>query len=261
MTKFLKHAVLWVATIGFVFGYGYLYKLGDDDDIRNKYLIIWTIRDVAEVWFFLKGEVAYEIGDSAKAVRIWTPLAEQGHDYAGLAGHKIGRIYEDGLGVPQNYKEAMKWYRLVAEQGYGDAQQDVGRMYVDGVGVKQDLKEGVKWYRLAAEQGLAEAQYMLGLMYDPELISDRTKAGIKRTMLYRYMWLNIAASNGQEQAAEERDAAAKKTVSTDSRIEAGSLAAMFVDPKLIDFISMTESDILKAQDMSNECVKKNYKGC
>ena len=39
-------------------------------------------------------------------------------------------------------------------------------MYDNGKGVPQDYAEAVKWYRLAAEQGYARAQYNLGLMYD-----------------------------------------------------------------------------------------------
>ena len=38
-------------------------------------------------------------------------------------------------------------------------------MYDNGDGVPQDYKEAVKWYRLAAEQGDAAAQYNLGIMY------------------------------------------------------------------------------------------------
>ena len=69
-------------------------------------------------------------------------------------------------GVPQDYKEAVKWYRLAAEQGDATAQYNLGIMYDNGQGVPQDYKEAIKWYRLAAEQGNAKAQYNLGAMYD-----------------------------------------------------------------------------------------------
>ena len=38
-------------------------------------------------------------------------------------------------------------------------------MYANGRGVEQDDAEAVKWYRLAAEQGGAAAQFNLGWMY------------------------------------------------------------------------------------------------
>ena len=68
-----------------------------------------------------------------------------------------------GQGVPQDDKEAVKWYRLSAEQGYAEAQFNLGFMYDNGEGVPQDYKEAVKWYRLSAEQGNALGQYNLGL--------------------------------------------------------------------------------------------------
>jgi hypothetical protein len=75
----------------------------------------------------------------------------------------LGLIYSKGQGVPQDYKEAVKWYRLSAEQGVAQAQYKLGWMYSNGLGVPQDYKEAVKWYRLSAEQGVAQAQYNLGV--------------------------------------------------------------------------------------------------
>jgi len=39
-------------------------------------------------------------------------------------------------------------------------------MYANGEGVAQDDKQAVKWYRKAADQGYARAQYNLGLIYE-----------------------------------------------------------------------------------------------
>ena len=55
--------------------------------------------------------------------------------------------------------------KRLAEDGDAEAQNDLGVMYGNGEGVPQDYKEAVKWYRLAAEQGVAAAQYNLGGMY------------------------------------------------------------------------------------------------
>ena len=38
-------------------------------------------------------------------------------------------------------------------------------MYANGEGVPEDDAEAVRWYRLAAEQGLASAQLNLRFMY------------------------------------------------------------------------------------------------
>lgn len=43
--------------------------------------------------------------------------------------------------------------RARAERGDADAQYDLGVTYVDGRGVSQDDAEAMRWYRLTAEQG------------------------------------------------------------------------------------------------------------
>src|ERR1035438_5254339 len=39
----------------------------------------------------------------------------------------LGLMYYQGQGVPQDYKEAMRWYRLAADQGDADAQFNLDR--------------------------------------------------------------------------------------------------------------------------------------
>lgn len=70
-------------------------------------------------------------------------------------------MYEHGKGVPQDYGEAVKWYRQSAEQGNASAQHNLGVMYDNGKGVSRDYDEAVKWYTLAAEQGNAKAKERL----------------------------------------------------------------------------------------------------
>ena len=82
------------------------------------------------------------------------------------AQFNLGDRYCHGDGVPQDDKEAVKWYRKAAEQGYAFAQHNLGVMYANGRGVPEDDKEAVKWFRKAAEQGYAFAQFNLGVRYD-----------------------------------------------------------------------------------------------
>jgi len=103
---------------------------------------------------FQAGKDAYDRGDFAAALEEWRPLADEGDIFA---QEKLGDIYANDHGVPQDYALAMKWYRLAADQGDPFAQVDLGSMYLDGLGVAQDLDEARKWYRLAADQGDAYA--------------------------------------------------------------------------------------------------------
>ena len=81
--------------------------------------------------------------------------------------------------------------------------------------------------RLAAEQGVAVAQYNLGVMY-------ATGKGVKQDNIYAHMWWNIAASQENKDAIKNR---------------------------FIVALKMTPSQLEKAKELAQECVKKNYKGC
>ncbi len=61
----------------------------------------------------------------------------------------------------RKYDEAIKWYVLAAEQGFGASQLNLAQMYAKGIGVKRDYAEAMKWYRKSAELGDGEARYRL----------------------------------------------------------------------------------------------------
>ena len=67
-------------------------------------------------------------------------------------------MYDKGKGVTQDYQEALKWYRLAAEQGYATAQNNLGVMYVMGKGVTQDYVRARMWFNLAARKGDEDAK-------------------------------------------------------------------------------------------------------
>src|SRR5262245_13529715 len=55
--------------------------------------------------------------------------------------------------------------RRLAEQGVALGQSNLGVLYTRGQGVPQDFNEAVIWFRKAAEQGYAKAQHNLGVLY------------------------------------------------------------------------------------------------
>ena len=59
-------------------------------------------------------------------------------------------MYDKGLGVTQNYAEALKWYHLAAAQGVSYAQYNLGVMYADDTAVGQDYVQALMWFSLAA---------------------------------------------------------------------------------------------------------------
>ena len=43
-------------------------------------------------------------------------------------------MYDNGTGVPQDYAQAVEWYRKAAGQGNAAAQYNLGLMYANGYG-------------------------------------------------------------------------------------------------------------------------------
>jgi hypothetical protein len=70
----------------------------------------------------------------------------------------LGYKYTVGQGIPRNYQEAARWFRLSAEQGYARGQYNLAISYAGGLGVPQNYSEAVRLYRLAADQGHANSQ-------------------------------------------------------------------------------------------------------
>jgi TPR repeat protein len=62
----------------------------------------------------------------------------------------LGKAYETGKGVPQDYTQDAIWFRKAAEQGLADAQAELGGDYALGQGVPQDNSEAYFWLNLAS---------------------------------------------------------------------------------------------------------------
>ena len=82
------------------------------------------------------------------------------------AQNELGFIYFQGNGVPQDYAQALIWYRKAADQGNARAQSRLGNMYANGYGgVAKNMTEAINLYRKSAEQGDTSGQYNLGIHY------------------------------------------------------------------------------------------------
>lgn len=68
---------------------------------------------------FDDGAAAYEAGDYAQAMEQWRPLAEDGN---AEAQYWVGRLFEQGQGVPASLARAAMWFRLAAGQENSQAQ-------------------------------------------------------------------------------------------------------------------------------------------
>jgi TPR repeat protein len=61
-------------------------------------------------------------------------------------------MYENGTGVAQDFVQAVKWYRLAADQNKAIAQGNLGYMYANGRGGPQNFIQAYVWFTLAASR-------------------------------------------------------------------------------------------------------------
>ena len=104
---------------------------------------------------FAKGLAAAEAGDYATALAEWKPLAKLGN---AMTQHNLAYLYDNGLGVIEDDREAVRWYRLAAEQAYIKSQYNLGHMYTSGEGVIQDNVYAHMWFNIAASNGYKDAR-------------------------------------------------------------------------------------------------------
>jgi TPR repeat protein len=119
--------------------------------------------------------------------------AEQGEAYA---QNQLGIMNRDGLGVEQDFEEAMRWFQKAADQHDASAFINIGFMYGNGQGVARDYDEEMRWIRKAADAGDPVGQYDLGVMISE---ARRTKDCDEEAT----PWIQKAAQQGHPPALRE----------------------------------------------------------
>lgn len=83
-----------------------------------------------------------------KAVQWYRKAAENG---SSIAMNNLGDMYENGVGVPQDFLEAMRLYRQAAALGEGVAFRSLAWLLASGKAGKTDIRQAYLYYLLAAK--------------------------------------------------------------------------------------------------------------
>tara|TARA_R110002073_G_scaffold7963_4_gene44491 strand:+ start:6643 stop:11175 length:4533 start_codon:yes stop_codon:yes gene_type:complete len=192
------------------------------------------------------GRRALSYNDYKEAEKQFRPLAEAGDSEA--QSH-LGSLYYVGNGVEQNFISAFLWYKKAADQGHMDAQYSIGNMYLLGEGIEQNNEEAARWYSLASDQGHSAATSNLNNLQKLEAIT-------RQGNLERYVEIDaIEEASKGEQVIEEvavESIAAESNV-TESSIEQSDQAGI-TDALPIKEEYTTESDptLLTESDTLNK---------
>ena len=134
-----------------------------------------------------EGRAAYKSENWLEALKQLRPLAEEGNDEALVL---LGNMYNDGKGVEQNHQMALEHYKLALPAGNDNAMLAIATMYAQGLGVDKDFPTAYDWFERAANTGNPAAQFMLGgfhLKKHPDL------PALEPDLVTSYGWFRIAA--------------------------------------------------------------------
>lgn len=96
--------------------------------------------------------------DAPRAIRLYKLAAEHGD---ADAQNNLGEIYEMGRGTDRNLDEALRWYENAAARGLGPAQFNAGRLWAIGVGERKDPARARALLVQAEGSGVVQARQVL----------------------------------------------------------------------------------------------------
>ena len=150
------------------------------------------------------GHVVHDVG-AAEIQRFYELAANENDPHAQLAvGLCCARMRIDGERVPggsgaANFKRAIRWLTLAAEQGLADAWYALSRIYVKSEFSQRSVAEAHRLLERAAEMGYRDAQLELGLA------AWRARREHPENDVRALYWLHRAEQLGCPQAREALD--------------------------------------------------------
>ena len=130
------------------------------------------------------------------AIALFEQAANAGNN---TAKFMLGYAYYTGVGIEQNFYEAVRLIRDAANANFDEAQYMLAKIYVNGDGIAQNYTNAVKYYRKAIGQGNTQA------MMDLAQILTEGKM-YPRNFVQAHILYNIASVYGIEDATEYREA-------------------------------------------------------
>jgi uncharacterized protein len=135
-----------------------------------------------------------------KAFDYFSRAAEAGD---GEAMFELAKLYEKGIGTPQNFDKALALYRQSADKGFADAINDLGFFYYQGAtGVARDQKKAVEMFLRAADLKHPQAMYNVAALIDDGVIAGKTPRDAAH---YLYLALRSGVSDVLDQLTQRPD--------------------------------------------------------
>ena len=132
------------------------------------------------------GIEAWQKGDHAAAVAVWTPLAAKGDADAAF---NLGQAYRLGKGVALDHGRSQHYLEQAARKGHVDAAATLGIILFQN----NDRSAALRWLRIAAEGGEARAMLLFGTaLYNGD--------GLSPDPVTAYAYISRSAAQGLDMA-------------------------------------------------------------
>ena len=173
---------------------------------------------------FEKGMFALEMEDYERALYYLSFDAVQNNP---KAQYNLGLMYKNGIGVQKDLNEALGWFILGSNNGHMLSKYALGLMYYNGEGVYKNYNKAMKLFLDASYMGHPASQINVGNMF-------YFGQGVSKNYSKAHMWWSFAKEKGVE--------------------------AAFNNLTMIEN-KMTDSQLLAAQKLFNNCQKKTLPKC
>ena len=171
---------------------------------------------------FQAGITAYQANNLPLAYKEFLTAAKDGHADSQF---NVALMYEQGIGVSKDEKEAVVWYGKSAAQGNAAAQFNLGVLYENGRGTKIDYVKANELYRKASAQGDPLAIGNLGMLYV-------RGQGVKENKVAGVALLMVSASlDSSPQNHAKQNISATRDLTSEMITDAQTLAQEFSTAK------------------------------
>ena len=192
----------------------------------RKFFIFYIILQVQFSYAneFEKGMFALEMEDYERAVYYLSFEAAQGNP---RAQYNLGLMYKNGTGVKKDFNEALGWFILGSNNDHMLSKYALGLMYYKGEGISKNYSKAMNLFLEASFMGHPASQINVGNMY-------YFGEGVGKNYPKAHMWWSFAKEKGVD--------------------------AAFSNLTMIEN-KMTNSQLLEAQKLYNNCQKKTLPKC
>ena len=118
-------------------------------------------------------------GNPQRAAELYTTAAKLGHP---TAMFNIGVVHAKGLGLPQNIKKAMGWWRKASNLGVAKAMYNRGVIF----SLKGNEARARRWFLKGAKNGCDMAAYRIGMIIQDEKNYARAARWLHKSALKGY---------------------------------------------------------------------------